>query len=387
LGAASSAPTGNGRGFGFLAYLKDTFLNLYDLDTPALIVDLTRLERNIARMAALAREGGKQLRPHIKTHKTPEIAQMQLASGAVGLTVAKLGEAEVFADAGFTDLFMANEVVGAAKVERLIALLKRVKLSIGVDSVDAAAPLSDAGFKAGVDVLVRIEIDTGLGRAGVRTVEDAVELAKTLSTMKGLRLEGIFTHEGTSYRADAAERASNCAAAANKIRTVRERLAEIGLNVEIVSVGSTPGAPYMALEHGMTEIRPGNYVFSDTMQMQFGTAEQDCALSILTTVISRPDADTAILDSGTKSLSGDRALEGSKHGQLIDHPEVPFDWASEEHGHLDLRGSSYNPRIGEKARVIPYHACACTNMHDVMYAVRDEKVEATWKVTARGRIR
>lgn len=362
-------------------------MNLYDLDTPALIVDLDRLEGNIVRMAALAREGGKQLRPHIKTHKTPEIARMQLASGAVGLTVAKLGEAEVFADAGFTDLFMANEVVGAAKVERLIALLKRVKLSVGVDSTEAATALSEAGTRAGIEVPVRMEIDSGLGRAGVRTVDGAVELGKILSGMTSLRLEGIFTHEGTSYRADAAERASNCAAAAEKIRAVRQRLAEIGINTEIISVGSSPGAKYMAPESGITEMRPGNYVFNDTMQLQFGAVVQDCALSILATVISRPDAETAILDSGTKSLSGDRALEGSKHGRLMGHPEVIFDWASEEHGHLDLRGSSYNPRIGEKARVIPYHACACTNMHDEMYAVRDEKVEATWKVTARGRIR
>ena len=159
-----------------------------------------------------------------------------------------------------------------------------------------------------------------------------------------------------------------------------------GLGLTEISVGSTPGAALMAKEEGITELRPGNYVFYDSMQIGLGASIDDCALTVLATVISRPDESTAILDSGSKTLSGDKASEGSKHGIVVDDPAMVFDWCSEEHGHLDLRESNHKPCVGDKLRIIPYHACATTNMHERMYAIRGECVEASWLVAARGRI-
>jgi D-serine deaminase-like pyridoxal phosphate-dependent protein len=361
-------------------------MRYYDLDTPSLLVDLDRLERNIDRMAVAAKQNVKALRPHTKTHKTPEVAKMQLAAGATGITVAKLGEAEVMAAAGFQDIFVANELVGPHKVERLMELLRHVRVIVGVDSPTGASALGDAGKKAGIDVPVRIEVDTGMGRAGVRTVDAAVLFATLLAKMPGIELDGIFTHEGTCYRPDETERADNCATAATKMRVVADQLRAVGIAVECISVGSTPGAPYMMQESAISELRPGVYVFNDRMQVGLGAAEESCALTVLATVISRPDDTTAILDAGTKALSGDRAPEGSKHGMVLEDPAIVFDWASEEHGHLDLSATPFRPEIGHKLRIVPWHACATTNMHERLYAVRDEQVEAAWPIAARGRI-
>jgi len=364
-------------------------MNLYDLETPALIVDLDRLERNIARMAAVAQEGGKHLRPHTKTHKTPEVARMQVDAGARGLTVAKLGEAEVMADAGFDDILIANELVGAPKIERLLTLLRRARVTVGVDSLEVAVPLGEAAVRAGRRVPVYIEVDTGLRRAGVRTVEQAVALGERLADLPGLELTGLFTHEGHASRSDSeAERAAICAEAAAMMRQAAEGLRARGVPVAEVSVGSTPGAKHMAREPGLTEIRPGVYVYYDHMQVRRGVVPaEDCALTILTTVISRPDDATAILDAGTKSFSGDMAPDGSRFGLVQQDPAVLFDWANEEHGHLDLRDAALRPRVGDKLRVVPWHACACVNMHDALYAVRGEKVEAVWTIAGRGKIR
>ena len=362
-------------------------MNLYDLDTPALIVDLDRLEQNIARAAEIARRGGKALRPHTKTHKTPEIAALQVRAGASGLTVAKLGEAEVFADAGFPDIFIANEIVGPIKLQRLIELAPRCRVTIGVDSVEAAEPISRAAQAAGLRIRALIEIDTGHGRAGVRTVKAAVDLARRLHELKGIEPIGIFTHEGAVSKASQAQRPAACNSAAEQMRDVKSALLNEGLPENVVSVGSTPGLERMAAEPDITELRPGTYVFGDTMQAGLESTLEDCALTVLSTVVSRPAPQTAIVDAGTKSLSGDRAAEGSKHGLVVDHPDVLFDWANEEHGHLDLTSASWQPRVGDKVRIIPYHACTATNMHDELYAVRGERVEAVWKIAARGKIR
>lgn len=361
-------------------------MNFYDLDTPALIVDLDRLERNIAAMAAMVREYGKALRPHTKTHKTPEIARMQIQAGACGLTVAKLGEAEVMADAGFDDLFMANQPVGAPKVERLIALQRRVRVIVGVDSLAVAAPISEAAAKAGVRVPVRIEIDTGLHRAGVRTMEEAVFLAERIASMPGLEPAGIFTYEGHAAPLPPEERAAVCAEAAATMRQYAVAMRNMGVPMEEISMGSTPGARYTAQQEGVTELRPGTYVFYDAMQVDWGASIEDCALTVLTTVISRPEPTVAILDAGTKALSGDRKMAGSKHGLLLEDIAAIFDWANEEHGHVDLSHTTLRPKVGDKLRVIPFHVCTCVNMHDKMYGVRGENVEALWQIAGRGKL-
>jgi len=363
-------------------------MNIHDLDTPALVVDLDRLERNIARMADLVREGGKRLRPHVKTHKTPEVGRMQLAAGASGITVAKPGEAEAFADAGFDDIFLANQIVGSAKIERLLALARRVRLLVGVDSLDVAEPLSRRAAAAGLRIPVRLELDTGLDRAGLRTVEQAVALGKDLARLEGIAVQGVFTHEGHLARMSPEARRPAALEAAAKVRQVAAALRAAGIPAEEASVGSTPGARDMAAAPGIDEMRPGVYVYYDLMQVQRGTiAADDCALSVLTTVISRPSREVAITDGGTKTFSGDAGPEGSRFGLVTNDPSARFDWANEEHGHLDLRDATIQPRVGDVLRIVPWHACAAVNMHDTVFACRGERVEAVWQVAARGRIR
>ena len=362
-------------------------MTFHDLDTPALLVDLKALQGNIERAAAAALAARKRLRPHTKTHKCLQIARMQVDGGARGLTVAKLGEAEVFADGGFDDLFVANELVGAAKIERLGALARRVRVSVGVDSLECAEGLTRASQIAGAPLPVRIEVDTGHHRAGVRSVAEAVALAQRISEIPALALTGVFTHEGHVYAANSEDLPRICSEAAAMLAEAGEAIAPFCRSAPEVSVGSTPGFAEMAGQPGVTELRPGVYVFNDAMQCGFGAPDERCAMTVLATVVSRPDERTALLDAGTKALSGDRGPDACRHGRVLEYPEARFDWASEEHGHLDLSGSAARPRIGEKVRIVPWHACATTNMHDNLFAVQDETVVDVWPVAARGRIR
>ncbi len=359
----------------------------WDLDTPAALVDVDVLEQNIAAGASAAQAGGKSLRPHIKTHKCVEIARMQVAAGACGLTVAKLGEAEVFADAGFRDLFVANEVVGAAKVDRLAALAGRADMTLGTDSVECSEGLAEAGRRAGRPLRVRVEVDTGHHRGGVRSVGEAARLGEWIAGCADLVLDGVFTHEGHAYEADPVARRAKCEAAARLMVAMAEALKPYAKGPLAVSVGSTPGFGVMVRQAGVTEVRPGVYVFNDAMQQGYGGSRADCALTVLATVVSRPDGRTALLDAGTKALSGDRGPDAARHGTVVEYPDARFDWASEEHGHLDLSGATSKPRIGEKVRIIPWHACGTSNMHEAFYAVRGDAVVDEWRVAARGRIR
>lgn len=365
-------------------------MTIADLDTPALIADLDIVQRNIDRMAELARRGGKALRPHLKTHKCPDFARLQIVAGSAGVTVAKLAEAETMADAGIDDLFVANVLAGSAKAERLAILARRARVAVGVDSVEVAAPLSLAASRAGIMLPVHIEVDTGLGRCGVRSAQAALDLARAIDDLPGLRLAGLYTHEGHVYRATLGEAVAACAIAAQRMRDAAHTLRTHGLPCETVSVGSTPGAAAMSREPGIDELRPGVYIFNDRMQVELGSArEDDCALSVLATVISRPEPDMAILDAGSKALSGDRGERGSRHGAIAGLPEAAIDWLSEEHAHVDLRETapSERPRVGDRVRVVPYHACACVNLHAEIVAVRGERVESALPVAARGQMR
>ena len=358
---------------------------IHDLDTPSLIVDLDILERNLGRMALLAKSGGKALRPHVKTHKTLEIARMQIQNGATGLTVAKLSEAETMANAGFNDLFIANQIIGATKVERLLSLIQRCKTRVGIDSREGAEPIGAAAKAIGLKVSVLIEVDTGLGRAGVRSVSEALELAQFSEDHPGLSLEGIFTHEGHLYKSEGRSDAASKAAA--YLREIASAFAKHGLPCEVVSVGSTPGAAFNAQEAGLTEMRPGTYVFNDRTQVFAGVVSRsDCALSVLATVISvRPDG-RVLIDAGTKTLAGDILKADGTCGELLEYPEYSFVAFNEEHGYLQSSGAM-SPRVGEKVRVVPNHVCTCVNLHDTLTAFRGERVEEVWKIACRGMVK
>jgi len=355
------------------------------LDTPALIVDLDRLDGNIARWAAFARDAGVRLRPHGKTHKCVEIARRQLAAGAVGLSLAKIGEAEVMARAGVGDIFLAYEVVGGPKLPRLMALAREIRIRVGVDSVDGAEALARAAGDAGLRLDVLIEVDTGLGRCGVRPGEDLAALARQVARLPGLRIAGIFTYRGYRPDLEAAGREEG-----EVMVREADRLRKAGIEIEEVSVGSTPTGRSAGRVPGVTEIRPGTYVFNDAMQVRWGAATpEECALAVLCRVISRPARDIAVLDAGSKVLTSERgpfSSRGDSHGVIRGYPDCQIDRLWEEHGRVQLTEDARRLRVGDLVEVIPAHVCPTVNLAEHLVCVRQGRVVGTWAVAARARV-
>jgi len=359
---------------------------LDSIETPAVLVDLDVVERNVAAMAERARRAGVRLRPHAKTHKTVEIGRLQLAAGAGGLSVAKVGEAEVFAAAGFQDLFVAYPVVGEDKGRRLLALSDRARLAVGVDSPDGARTL-DAVFRAAgrrLDVLLKI--DVGFHRVGVLP-DHAVQAAQSISTLSGLRLRGVFTHAGHAYLAESPDGVGRIGQSEGSILVeTAQRIRDAGIEIEEVSVGSTPTARHAMSVPGVTECRPGNYVFHDASQVSLGVCTpEDCALTVLATVVSVPAADRAVVDAGSKTLSSDPLRpSGPGHGFVLGR-RSRIARLSEEHGVIEvLPGEGF--RVGERVRILPNHACVVSNLHDRLLGVRGDRVEGEIAVAARGRV-
>jgi D-serine deaminase-like pyridoxal phosphate-dependent protein len=357
-----------------------------DLPTPAILVDLDVLERNIARQAERARAAGVRLRPHAKTHKCPEIARMQLAAGAAGISLAKTSEAEVFADSGFTDIFIAYPVVGAGKPERLLALSERLRLAVGTDSVEAARSLSRVFHAAARRLDVLLKIDVGYHRVGVLP-EAALEVARALADLPGISLRGVFTHAGQVYQAETPDAVAEIGTHEGKaLVSTAAALAQTGLSIEEVSVGSTPSARHAMRVAGVTECRPGNYVFHDGSQVSLGTcAPEDCAMTALATVVSVPALDRAVVDAGSKTLSSDVLRPRPDGHGLILGTHSRLRSLSEEHGVLRIEdGDSF--RVGERVRILPNHACVVSNLHDRLYGIRGGRVETEFRVAARGRV-
>jgi D-serine deaminase-like pyridoxal phosphate-dependent protein len=368
----------------------------HELDTPALVVDGASLRRNIERMQAMADGFGVRLRPHTKTHKSPEIARRQIEAGAAGITVAKVGEAEVMAGAGLEDILIANQVIGAAKLRRLVELAGRVRLAVLVDSREGVAELDRAFRRAGERLDVLIEVDTGKGRCGLSEADEIAALADAVAEAAALRLRGVETHEGHvpdgATGADQLE--ARAVAAGRRVVEVAEMLRGRGHPVEEVSVGSTPAAPYTASVPGVTEMRPGTYVFNDVNQMRIAQADpEDCALSVLATVISRPAPGRAVLDAGSKSLFAEPARRGfalpeyDGFGYIREAPEARIVSLSEEHAVVRVADGLAFPPIGAKVEVIPNHVCPAVNLHDEFHVVEGDDVVAVWPIAARGKVR
>jgi len=361
-------------------------LHFDELSTPCVLIDLDVVERNLARMAERARARGVKLRPHAKTHKVVAIARRQLEAGAVGLSLAKTSEAEVFVDAGFEDLFIAYPVVGADKARRLLPLAERVRLSVGADSVEGAQTLADVFAAAGRRLDLLLKVDVGYGRVGVVPAQ-ARAVARALAALPGLRLRGIFTHAGHGYAAETPEAVAAVGRSEGEIlAAVAAELRADGLPIEEVSVGSTPTAPSALQVAGVTECRPGNYVYNDASQVSLGTcAFEDCAMTVLATVTSVPAPDRAVVDAGSKTLSSDplRPRTGG-HGFVLGR-KTRVSRLSEEHGLMLVEpGESF--RVGERLRILPNHACVVSNLHDRLLGIRGGRVVEVLAVAARGRV-
>jgi D-serine deaminase-like pyridoxal phosphate-dependent protein len=360
-----------------------------ELSTPALTIDLDILERNLERMASSCRKQGVGLRPHTKTHKTPEVARLQLKGGAVGLTVAKVGEAEVMAEAGLDNILIAFPIMGTQTLRRLAALARKRQIIVALDSLAAAQELSKAASEQGSTVGVLVEFDVGVRRCGVEPGPPAVDLARKMIGMPGLAFRGLMTYFGNVW-GSAEERRAEAQRVAGKVEQTLAACREAGLKVEIVSGGSTPSAEFAHLVPGLTEIRPGTYVYNDLNTFYQGACQlEDCATRVVTAVISTAVPGRAIIDAGSKTLSSDLLGSGPKsgYGRVVEAPDVPIIKLNEEHGYLDITRSAHKFYVGEVLTIIPNHVCTCVNMHDEAFTLRNGMVVGCWRVAARGKVR
>ena len=363
---------------------------IWDLDTPAPLVDVNRLEANLARMAAVAAASPTaRLRPHVKTHKTREIASRQLAHGATGITVAKVGEAEAMVAAGFDDLYIAYPLLGEQKLSRLLPLLDRARIRFNVESLPAAEIASAFFERHGHRVDVCLEMDSA-GRSGLEDPVEAERLADRIGDLPGLRLVGVMNYGNAYGTSDPEEQARIGTREAEFAIGVAETLRRNGHDIRVVTVGSTPTSRHAARVPGVTELRAGVYAFMDLKQVSLGGAGtlDDCALTVLTTVVSHARPDKYILDGGLKTFAGEN-YEWGTYGRILDRPDIVVTRATEEHGIVIVPDGVPDPgwRIGDRVRVIPNHACGTANMHEELIAVDGERVIDRWRVIARGRIR
>lgn len=343
------------------------------LDTPCVLVDLDRVEANLARAQAHADKEGYALRPHTKTHKLPRFAKRAEELGAKGITVQKLGEAEVMADAGLEDIFLPYNIVGPLKLARLKALNARVTLSVTADSPDTVAGYT-ATFAPEAPLTVLIECDTGGGRCGVQGPAQVLALARQIVASPGLRFGGLMTYPPLH----------NFSKSCAWLRDAVALLNEAGIAVPRVSSGNSPDM-WDANEAPVTERRPGTYIYFDRFQVQEKVASfDDCALTVLTTVVSRPTATRVVIDAGSKTLSSD-LMGMTGHGLVVGTDHV-VKALSEEHGVIELPEASDWPRVGDRIRILPNHACVVSNLFDEIVLISGDKVLERVPVASRGRV-
>lgn len=360
-----------------------------ETDTPALLIDDAVLERNLVRMQALANQFGVGLRPHIKTHKMPQLAIRQVTGGAQGIAVAKLSEAEAMARHGLDNIQIANQIVGSQKIARMRALAHRVRLSCAVDSPLQVREISQAFEQAVRPIELLIEIDTGLHRCGLTNADDVIDLAKCILASPGVRLAGLMTHAGHAYATvgDPEKRRAIAQEEGSTLTSLAAKLRDVGIKLEVISVGSTPTAGDVVQVPGISELRVGNYVFNDMIQVALGVAAlEDCALTVLATVISVPSEDRIVIDAGAKALSLDLGAHGVTavrgYGKVLGHDTSVLARLSEEHGVITHAGAKF--QIGQRLRIVPNHACATVNLYDRAFLLRGDEVVDQYRIEARG---
>lgn len=351
-----------------------------EIDTPAPLIDVERLDRNIAAMAAAFATSPAGLRPHAKTHKCAAIARRQLAAGAHGITCAKVGEAAAMVAGGIPDVLIANEVVGSLKLARLIALARTATVTVAVDSAEVVAALSAASASAGTTIGVLVELDVGMGRAGVRSTEALLEVAHRVENAPGLRFRGVMGYEGHIVdHHDLAYRASETRTALETLSAARRALEHAGLAVECVSAGGTGTYTITRTWPDLTEVQVGSYVFMDANYTAIeGMEALTPALTVLATVISRPEPGIVILDAGLKAIGSEYAT-----ARLLDYPAAGCAYLSEEHARFDLP-TAVDLAVGDKVCIQPPHCCTTSNLHERFYVLRGDALENVWPIEGRG---
>ncbi|MBP1931321.1 alanine racemase [Ammoniphilus resinae] len=356
------------------------------IDTPALVVDLEKMERNIENMANKAREAGVRLRPHVKTHKSPHIALKQMEMGASGITVAKLGEAEVMRKYGITNILIAYPIVGEQKLKRLEKLAQDTDVILSLDSFEVAAGISIVGERLGRALPIYIDVNTGLNRCGREPGNETVALIESILKLPYIKIQGLMTHGGHSYKAKSKVEQIEVSKQEGSllVQTKRQALEKLGIDIPEISVGSSPTSFYCDEVEGITEIRPGTYVFHDATMVALGlVSPEDCALTIYATVVSRPSLERAIVDAGSKTLSSDKSLYTEGHGLVKTIPGLTVSWLSEEHGVI-LTPPELQLNIGDRVEIIPNHVCPTVNLADELVAIRQGEIEEIIPIEARG---
>ncbi len=351
-------------------------MQLDDLETPFVAIDETIMHTNIARAQAIADQTGVTFRPHIKTHKLPYVAARQIAAGAKGINCQKLSEAEIFADAGFDDILITFNMIGASRLARLAALNQKVTLAVTADSTQVVQGFACA-FGAEKPLVVLVECDTGAARCGAQSPQAALALAQEIIAAPGLRFQGLLTYP-----------APNCEASVQAFFAATMALLKAAnISCPIRSTGGTPGLFNAAKVPLATEFRAGTYVYNDRKILADGSISQsDCAMRVWATVVSRPTEDRAILDAGSKTLSSD-LLGMQGYGLLPDYPQAQISGLSEEHGHVDLSAcTGKRPAFAERVRIIPNHTCVVTNLAEKVVFHRGGTVTQILPVSARGRV-
>ena len=360
---------------------------LAELPTPALVLDGPVVRRNLHRLASYASEHKLRVRPHAKTHKSILLAGMQLESGAKGLTVAKWGEAEVMAEV-CDDLLLAYPALDRWRASHLAWLARRVNLHVAVDSTEAVDALAAATREAGSTLGMLVDLDVGMGRTGVQSPQAALQLAQNVDRTPGVHLNGLLCYPGHIWNIGD-EQVTALQMVSHRLQETINLWSRSGLEASIVSGGSTPTAYQSHQIPQLTEIRPGTYIFNDMNTVRGGFCSlQDCAASILCTVVSNAVSGQIVLDAGTKTLTSDRCIPAldSGHGLIVEYPGAVINKLSEEHGQVDVRRCERIPQLGERVSVIPNHICPCINLQTSAWWIDDENIPTPIGIDARGKI-
>jgi len=353
-----------------------------EIETPALLVDLDVLERNIARMADYFSRVDSSLRPHAKTHKSPVIAHKQVEAGSIGVCCQKLGEAEVMNAAGVDSILITNQVVEPEKIKRLVNMSKRGEVIVSVDNLDVARATSEIAFNNRVKQDVLVEVNVGINRCGVEPGEPTVNFVKELLKFRGLNFRGLLGYEGPFFNLPDFEERKAAANARNKLLVeTGDSLEDAGIDVEILSAGATGTYNITGSYPGITEVEAGSYVFMDATYKKLKGLEFDVALTLLTTVISRPTRERAVVDAGMKAITQEFGVPQVKEIEGVELRSL-----SEEHGTLKLTNPSRELKIGDKIELVPTHCCTTVNLHDRYYCIRNSVLEDIWDIAARGKM-